>query len=208
MPGKRRPIFRGNVATGPIVNRLRLNPKEVGHGAIAAQPIKDGFGVHAAEDTHYGKPCKRQNVYIPAAPVSRQCATMARGKKAKSSDLRIMVAQRLRAARMAYEPNAAQVARDLGVTPQVLNAYEKGRNYPDETFINRFCDLSGCPAEWIYRGKFQAIMPPAMAALIGVNFPELVPGAEPAAALGEADAPKAPARGKLARRQPKQPIPA
>lgn len=101
---------------------------------------------------------------------------MARGKQPKSSELRAAIATRLKAARFAYNENAAQVARDLGVTPQVLNAYEKARNYPDETFLVRFCDLTGCPSDWILRGRMEAVMPPVMASRIGVHFPELVEG--------------------------------
>lgn len=101
---------------------------------------------------------------------------MTKGKGFKSSELRDRIAARLKAARFAYEPNAAQAARDLGVTPQVLNAYEKARNYPDEAFLVRFADLTGCPIDWILRGRMEARMPPAMAARIGVYFPELVEG--------------------------------
>lgn len=99
---------------------------------------------------------------------------MSRGKQQKSTVLRMMMARRLKAARFAYEENAAAMARELGVTPQVLNSYEKGRNYPDETFLARFCDLTGCPADWIFRGKMETSMPPVMAARIGAYFPELL----------------------------------
>ena len=101
---------------------------------------------------------------------------MARGKKVKSSELRTLMARRLRAARMAYKENAAEMARDLGVTPQVLNAYEKGRNFPDEHFMLRFCNMTGCPMDWILRGKMRAEMTIEMAVRIGYFAPDLLRG--------------------------------
>lgn len=86
----------------------------------------------------------------------------------------MLMAARLKAARLAYEPNGAEAARLLDVTPQVLNAYEKGRNFPDEQFLVRFCDLTRCPVDWIFRGKMRAEMGPEMAARIAVYAPELV----------------------------------
>lgn len=104
---------------------------------------------------------------------------MARGKKVKSSELRALLARRLRAARMAYKENAAELARDLGVTPQTLNAYEKGRNFPDELFLVRFCDLTGCPMDWLLRGKMRAEMSAEMAVRIGYFDPGLLAGVPP-----------------------------
>lgn len=85
-----------------------------------------------------------------------------------------MVARRLKAARFAYMENGAQFARQIGVTAQVLNAYEKARNYPDQLFILKFCEITGCPADWLICGRLKAAMPPCMAAKIGANFPDLI----------------------------------
>ena len=86
------------------------------------------------------------------------------------------MASRLKAARMAFEPNGAEVARLLGVTPQVLNAYEKARNFPDEYFLVQFCELTRCPMDWIFRGKMSSEMSAEMASRIGHFAPELVEG--------------------------------
>lgn len=106
-------------------------------------------------------------------------ATMAAGKKPKSSELKALIARRLKAARQAFEPNAAAVARALDVTPQTLNKYEQGVTFPDELFLVRFCDLTGVPADFIFRGRFPQEMPVVLAARIGVLDPDLVPAAPP-----------------------------
>lgn len=100
---------------------------------------------------------------------------MSKGKQVKSSELLGLVARRLKAARMAFDENAAAVARELGVSPQVLNSYENGRNYPDEFFLVQFCNLTGCTTDWIIRGKIEVNMPAAMAARIGHFAPDLIP---------------------------------
>lgn len=99
----------------------------------------------------------------------------------KSSELRMLMARRLRAARLAYMENGAEVARLLDVTPQVLNAYEKGRNFPDEYFMLRFCDLTGCPMDWILRGRMRSEMAAEMAVRIGYFDPDLLRGLPQAA---------------------------
>lgn len=101
---------------------------------------------------------------------------MKQGKQIKSSELRMLMARRLKAARMAYKENGAEMARDLGVTPQVLNAYEKGRNFPDEHFMLRFCNLTGCPMDWILRGRMRSEMAVEMAVRIGYFDPGLLQG--------------------------------
>jgi transcriptional regulator with XRE-family HTH domain len=103
-------------------------------------------------------------------------ATMAAGKQPKSSELRELVSRRLKAARMAYDPNAAAVARALGISPQTLHKYENDKTFPDEMFIVKFCDLTGIPTDFIYRGRFPQEMPAVLAARIGVIDPALVPG--------------------------------
>lgn len=97
-----------------------------------------------------------------------------RGKAFKSSDLRFLMAHRLKAARFAYKENASEFARDMGITPQVLNAYEKGRNFPDELFLVNFFEKTGCTADWIFRGKMESELPAAMASRIAHFFSYLL----------------------------------
>ncbi len=121
---------------------------------------------------------------IAEAPRMGEAPRMARGKTEKSSDLRRLMAARLKAARLAYMENGAEMARVLGVTPQTLNSYERGRNFPDEQFLVRFCNLTGCPTDWIFRGLMSA----EMAARIGHFAPALVPGLERGLAAAEGPA--------------------
>jgi transcriptional regulator with XRE-family HTH domain len=96
------------------------------------------------------------------------------GKQFKSSELRLLIARRLKAARMAYDEQAAPVARALGVSKQAISGYESGRTYPDELFLVRFNALTGCPLDWIFLGKITAEMPATMAARIAAFDPELL----------------------------------
>ncbi len=125
---------------------------------------------------------------IAEAPRMGEAPRMARGKTEKSSDLRRLMAARLKAARLAYMENGAEMARVLGVTPQTLNSYERGRNFPDEQFLVRFCNLTGCPTDWIFRGLMSAAMSAEMAARIGHFAPALVPGLERGLAAAEGSA--------------------
>ena len=100
-------------------------------------------------------------------------ATMA-GKLPKSSELRLLVGRRLKAAREAYDPNAARVARELGLSPQTWNKYETGARFPDELVVVRFCELTSCPTDWLYMGRITQEMPAAMAARIAVSAPDLI----------------------------------
>lgn len=113
---------------------------------------------------------------------------MAGPKKPKSVELREAIARRLRAARIAYEPNAAEVARRLEIDPRVLSKYEKGGLFPDELFVVRFCELTGCPADFLYLGRITQEMDSRLAARIGVIDPELVP--PPSASARQAAAPE------------------
>lgn len=82
-----------------------------------------------------------------------QPGRMAKGRKLKSSELRDLLAARLKAARLAYMQNGAAFARLMGLAPQRLHQYEKGTSYPDEQFLVRFCDVTGCTMDWLFRGK-------------------------------------------------------
>lgn len=99
---------------------------------------------------------------------------MSKGKTFKSSELRALMARRLKAARYAYKENAAAVARELEISPQTLNAYERGRNFPDEMFLVQFCRITGCTTDWVFLGKMQSSISPEMASRIAVFDPSLV----------------------------------
>lgn len=96
------------------------------------------------------------------------------GKQPKDSDLTKRIAERLKAARMAFDENQASVAKRLGVSPQVLSAAETGRNYPDAMMLIRFCLISECTTDWLFLGRMESSMPPKMAARIGALFPHLL----------------------------------
>ncbi|MFH5927420.1 helix-turn-helix domain-containing protein [Roseomonas xinghualingensis] len=100
-------------------------------------------------------------------------ATMA-GKLPKSTELRELIGRRLKAAREAYDTNAARVARELEITPQTWNKYEQGDRFPDEMVVVRFCQLTQCPADWLYLGRITQEMPATMAARIAVAAPDLI----------------------------------
>jgi transcriptional regulator with XRE-family HTH domain len=97
---------------------------------------------------------------------------MARGKTPKSDDLRAIMAVRLQAARRAYHPRSAEVARRLGVHAHTLNSWEKGRNFPNEFFLIRFCDLTGVPVDWLFKGAagIEAKMTPELAASLVLRY--------------------------------------
>jgi transcriptional regulator with XRE-family HTH domain len=82
------------------------------------------------------------------------------------------MAARLRAARIAFNPNAAEVARALGIHAPTLNAWELGRNFPSELFIVRVCDLFSCPVDWIYKGAdgINVRMPPELTASLELLY--------------------------------------
>lgn len=96
------------------------------------------------------------------------------GNQIKSSDLRHMIARRLRAARMAFSDEAKAVADATGISKQTLYKYKKGETYPDELFLVRFCQLTGCPTDFLFLGKITSEMEPALAARIAVTDPELI----------------------------------
>ena len=104
----------------------------------------------------------------------RHNSDMTHRKGPKSSELKDLVAQRFKAAGEAYTSNQAQLARDLGVDPRQLNGYYRGRNYPDEAMLVKFCNLSGCTMDWIYRGIMDTKLPPETAVHIALRYPELV----------------------------------
>lgn len=76
--------------------------------------------------------------------------------------------------------NQAEFARALGVDPRTVSRYEKGGRYPDEAFVVAFCDLTGVPADFLYRGLITDDMPATLAARIAVYDPALLEEAEQA----------------------------
>lgn len=113
-------------------------------------------------------------------------ASMARNS-VKSSELKTQIAARLKAARMAYDENGAAVARAIGIERPRLQKYEDGSTYPDEMFVVKFAQLTGCPTDWIYLGRITAEMPATMAARIAVLAPELVSGVSSGSVKAEAE---------------------
>ena len=99
---------------------------------------------------------------------------MAHRKGPKSTELKEAVCRRLKAAGEAYTKVQAGLARQLDVDPRQLNGYYQARNYPDEAFLVRFCDLTGCTMDWIFRGLMNASMPPETAVHIALAYPDLV----------------------------------
>ncbi|MDR6182083.1 helix-turn-helix domain-containing protein [Asaia bogorensis] len=105
---------------------------------------------------------------------ARHNTHMAHVKAPKSTDLKDAVRERLVAAVSAYGISQAELARRLGVSSQQVNGYIKGRNYPDELFIVKFCDLTGCTLDWLYRGLMSSVMPVELAVHIALENPELM----------------------------------
>lgn len=100
---------------------------------------------------------------------------MAHIKPPKSSELREAIAARFKAAFNAYGSSQAEMARQLEIDPRQLNGYLRGKNFPDESVIVKFCDLTGCPTDWIYRGLIEAKMPLPTAIHIAMESPDLFP---------------------------------
>ncbi|WP_186807686.1 helix-turn-helix domain-containing protein [Swaminathania salitolerans] len=99
---------------------------------------------------------------------------MAHAKSPKSTELKDAVRERLVAAISAYGISQADLARKLNVSSQQVNGYVKGKNYPDEFFIVRFCDLTGCTLDWLYRGLMSSAMPVELAVHIALENPTLM----------------------------------
>lgn len=110
-----------------------------------------------------------------------------------AAELRAAMARRLRIARTAFSltrPDSQEnlrsrsgVAAALGIGRKVMDAYEVGRNFPDEAFLVRFYELTKCPICWIMLGRMSARMPKDLCARIALVAPKLVGGPEEAAAL-------------------------
>ncbi|GBQ99884.1 hypothetical protein AA23498_3582 [Acetobacter nitrogenifigens DSM 23921 = NBRC 105050] len=99
---------------------------------------------------------------------------MAHIKAPKSSELKAAIAARFKAAFEAYGMSQANMARALDIDPRQLNGYLRAKNFPDEAIIVRFCDITGCPADWIYRGLLEAKMPMETAIHIAMEYPQLI----------------------------------
>lgn len=93
-----------------------------------------------------------------------------------SSELRVAIAARLKAARIAYDPHLtkAALARKCGIAKQTMHDYEAGRTYPSAAFLVCFHELTGCSLDWIFLGKITPSMPPELAQRIGLTAPELI----------------------------------
>ncbi|WP_122039332.1 helix-turn-helix transcriptional regulator [Asaia bogorensis] len=117
--------------------------------------------------------CKRRMLYGLLC-THRHNNAMAHVKAPKSTELKDAVRERLVAAIGAYGISQADLARKLNVSSQQVNGYVKGKNYPDEFFIVRFCDLTGCTLDWLYRGLMSSAMPVELAVHIALENPTLM----------------------------------
>lgn len=125
---------------------------------------------------------------MEAQNVRRHNRDMAHVKPPKSAELKVLVAARMKAAVDAYHSTRAEVARRLDITPQQLSAALNARNYPDEAFVVKLCELTGCTADWIYRGVMKSEMPVDLAVHIAMEHPELVKQEQPDSARFPASA--------------------
>lgn len=167
---RRRPLGR----TPPATSRV-ATPRSHAAAAAAERPQPPP----AATTTTTGGPSSKSAGEPPERGRAKREPT--------PRELRELMARRLRAARRAYNERAAVVARQLGVTPQLLNQYERAITYPSEALLVRFSLLTGCPTDWIFLGRITQEMPPVMAARIGAMDPELLdlgPEASEKAAAG------------------------
>lgn len=74
-----------------------------------------------------------------------------------------LVGRRLRTVFEALGLQQAQVARELNESPQKINNWLRGDNYPSEWFVYRFCARYGITMDYLYRGVVVG-MPQALAA--------------------------------------------
>ncbi|NHN93764.1 helix-turn-helix domain-containing protein [Acetobacter sicerae] len=129
--------------------------------------------------------CKRRMSDMIKNP-PRHNGDMAHAKPPKSSELREAIAARFKAAFNAYGASQAELARQLEIDPRQLNGYLRGKNFPDESVIVKFCDITRCPTDWIYRGVIEAKMPLATAIHIAMESPDLFPTKAEAGVLEQA----------------------
>jgi transcriptional regulator with XRE-family HTH domain len=115
--------------------------------------------------------CKDLSEPADGGPISR---APSRGKLLKNSDHLALVAARFRVARVAFNPSQVEVAKLLGITPQLLNHWEKGRNYPHLKKLADFCDMTGCTVGWIIRGIMEERIEAQLAVRVAVEAPHLV----------------------------------
>lgn len=106
---------------------------------------------------------------------------MAQGKQPKSVELREQMGRRLLAVRRALNRTQKEIADALEIDPRTLLKYEQGSRYPDEATAVRFCDLTGCTTDFLYRGIIGQEMDTVLAARIAAADPDLVALADEAA---------------------------
>jgi transcriptional regulator with XRE-family HTH domain len=192
------PAPRGNALARerPLVNGLPVLTDRVGQGAVASQDQDDFTAVVHVSDVsplrRYGKRQisdidtrqNRLNGDMVLKPTKKPAMAKPRGKGPKSSELKAMVCARLKAAGEAYQTNQRALAKLLEIDPRQLNGYYRGKHYPDEMILVKFCNLTGCTMDWIFRGLLDVKMPPETAIWIAINEPGLMaPAARAAAGL-------------------------
>ncbi len=57
--------------------------------------------------------------------------------------------QRIRVAMAAANINGIAVANVLGVSPQAVSKWAKGKAYPSSKHLVEFCKLTGCSLDWV-----------------------------------------------------------
>lgn len=175
------------------MNDTRRLTQTVGDLPVATKALNDVGIDHAGMVAKFATNSSLDWLSLRLSRVASM-ATMA-NRPHKSSELRDLMAARLKAARMAYSENAAAFAEQVGVSKQTLYKYEVGKSFPDEFFIVKFSQLTGCPPDWLFLGRITADMPATMAARIAVLAPELVASVSETAVQAEA-ARRTPAREK------------
>ena len=91
------------------------------------------------------------------------------------------VGRRLRTALQALNLKQADLSREFGDSPQKINNWLRGDNYPDEWFLYRFCSRYGVSTDYLYRGVVTGVSVPALASAL-FSAEEGSRGASPAPA--------------------------
>lgn len=67
-------------------------------------------------------------------------------------DVKQQIGLRLEAALAGLEINQTEVADYLGVSPNRINQYIRGKRFTDVVLMTKICERYGVTLDWIYRG--------------------------------------------------------
>lgn len=96
-----------------------------------------------------------------------------------SSQVLERLARNLRWVREIVSPSAAEMARKLGLAnANQLTRYETAERKPDNPLLTRFCDLTGCTMDFLWRNRLQGMDEDLKLRLVAIH-PELVLGSDP-----------------------------